>query len=369
MANGVTCRRAIRPQYGEYKVHKTPGDDGTGEILKWKLLGIFGLCVLLLGGFGYTYAYLTDASGHNGNVFYSAASEDILEISPGSATVYEPDPTRDKEKVAQYNDDGALRLDFGIIHDKGIKKFKDVLKVRNRLQTPVVIEVGLSGPVSKVITGWEKNITLNPALEAGSIYVNSSSENTEVNEFAYGGPRPVAGSVYGLPTVEETAYGPAGESFGNSPGKPAAVGSTEWQELDFSLTGSVEQGTYAGTLILTGMNGYLRMEIPVTVTVAEKMDKNDPGQQYQENDKKSGEPAVQEQEEHNNPGQTGNGSVDTGWPEKDTSENNGDTGNNEQADAFPDPGSDSANGPGGAADNPGDNAGTGGTEGGADNKQ
>jgi len=357
MVKRVTCRRVIRPQFGEYRAHNPPEDDGQVSMLKWQLLGVFCLGVILLGGFGYTYAYFADGSGNDGNVFPMAGNEDILEAAPGLATVYEPDPSGDKEKVAQFNDDGTLRLDFGIIHDEGIKHFKDVLRIRNKIQKPLNLEVELTGPISEVVAGWEKNITLapGPMPESDSGAVNSTDIDTEVSEAVYGKPGTVSAAVYGLATVEEMVYGS---------GKK-----TEWRKIHFLLKGGVVQGTYTGTLVLTGMNGYLRMEIPVTVTVADKMEKNVPGQPDQKDNNISGDPPGQGQEQNESgtsetTGQTENTGVSENVSENnepnggelnlDTQPPSGDNGseNIDQTGPSPDSAQEEVNVPGNVADSP-----------------
>lgn len=287
MAKDLTpCRRVLRPQYGEYAVHNYPESEQETWALKWKIVSLFCLMILILSSMGYTYAYFNSTTGNYGNTIQTASNSDFFEVVPGTALVWEPDSHKYKEKVAKYDDYGNVYLDFGIIHDEGIKQFKDVLRLSNRFNRPLELDISIEGPIGEVITDWTRKIIFQPSGDTGfqvygSIYNQSNTVLT-----VYDTIETTSGQVYvktasfSSGNVIDDTYNSASVMNVYSSEQTLALNSsgssTDYQSLNFSLR-SNKTGTYTGKIVITGLNGYIRMEIPARVITDIQMEKNKKG--------------------------------------------------------------------------------------------
>jgi hypothetical protein len=188
------------------------------------IITVFFMYVLLTGFCGYTYAYFYSERGNYSNVFAMAGNQDILELSTGCTTICKEASCKN-EHEAYYSNDDSPRINFGTIKDPGMKQLRDMLKLKNKLGIPVKVEIFVTGPIIEVISDWTKTITLNP--------------------------------VSGLYSDKESG---------------------EWQEIDFWLNRDAANGEYSGTIIITAMNGYLKISVPARVIVDINIEKSDGSQ-------------------------------------------------------------------------------------------
>ncbi|MDA8234127.1 MAG: hypothetical protein M0Z31_04835 [Clostridia bacterium] len=285
MVNGLEpCRKPLRPQYGEYRTHRERRHENNTSILKLKTLSLLSLLVLLLNSFGYTYAYFTASTSNQGNTFQTAVNKDFFEIIPGTAAhVWEPESHKLKERVAQYDDYGNLFLDFGIINDEGVKQFRDVLKFQNKYNKPLELDVTLEGPISEIITDWTRKIYLLPSGQTFSTTEDGDSGPPVVSS-VYGSQSEIGDSVYEIPLLKNgemnqmasaAVYSSMYNPMAEEPSDFIALdSSTKQQSMDFSFKGPKKTGTFKGKVVINGMNGYIRVEIPAVVNIESQMEKN-----------------------------------------------------------------------------------------------